>query len=198
MQRQTQQELDPVITVEIVDHLSENDLADLCDATEITIKNGGGFGWVEPPPRQVLERYWFGAMAVPERYILVARLDGVICGAVQMVQPSKNNQAQSFAVTLLACFVAPWARGHNIGAELLKTGENLAIEKGYKLINLDVRETQDTAIELVEGLDYTKWGENPYYAVVDNKPVTGYFYSKIIGEIIQNEEPAYLKIADVV
>lgn len=196
MYNHTDTNTEPVITVEIAEHLSENDLYDLCDATEATIQDGGGFGWVSPPARQVLERYWFGVLAVPERQILIARLDGVICGAVQLVEPSKNNQAQSFAATLLACFVAPWARGHKVGGELLKTGENLAVEKGYTLINLDVRETQKAAITLVESLGYKKWGENPYYAIVDNKSVTGYFYSKIIGEMIKPETAPYLTIAD--
>ncbi len=41
-----------------IEDLSDLDLADLCDATEAAIIDGGGFGWLTPPSRHVLERYW--------------------------------------------------------------------------------------------------------------------------------------------
>ena len=37
--------------------LSDSDIADLCDAAESAILDGGGFGWLKPPPRDLLERY---------------------------------------------------------------------------------------------------------------------------------------------
>lgn len=173
----------PVITTEIIESLSEGDLADLCEVTESTIAAGGGFGWVKCPPRQTLERYWYGVLMVPERHLMVARMDGVICGAVQISEPSRHNQAQNFAVNVLANFVAPWARGHNIGMQLMQTAENLSIEKGYALMQLDVRETQTTAIEIYEKLGYQKWGENPHYAYVNGRFVKGFYYNKTIHAI---------------
>lgn len=175
--------LTPVVTTEIIESLSESDLSDLCEITESSIEAGGGFGWIKCPPRQTLERYWYGVLMVPERHLMVARLDGVICGAVQSSEPSRHNQAQNFAVNVLANFVAPWARGHNIGAGLMMTAEDLAIEKGYALMQLDVRETQTTAIEMYEKLGYQRWGENPHYAYVNNKFIKGYYYSKMIRPI---------------
>ena len=42
------------ISVERVTRYSGTDLDDLCEATESAITEGGGFGWLKPPPRQVL------------------------------------------------------------------------------------------------------------------------------------------------
>lgn len=186
MNNLAQKNVTPVVTTEIIDSLSEADLSDLCEITESSIEAGGGFGWIKCPPRQTLERYWYGVLMVPERHLMVARLDGVICGAVQISEPSRHNQAQSFAVNVLANFVAPWARGHHIGAQLMRTAEDLAVEKGYGLMQLDVRETQTTAIEIYENLGYKRWGENPHYAYVHGRFVTGYFYSKTIGHMVRS------------
>ena len=70
-----------VVTVDRVETLESADLADLCDATETAILDGGGFGWLAPPPREVLERYWQGVLLVPERELFVGRLDGTGAGA---------------------------------------------------------------------------------------------------------------------
>ena len=48
------------------------------------IIEGGGFGWLKPPPRQVLENYWKGVLLVPERRLVVGRLDGIIAGSAQL------------------------------------------------------------------------------------------------------------------
>ncbi|HEY0522522.1 MAG TPA: hypothetical protein VGD08_03970, partial [Stellaceae bacterium] len=44
--------------VEALNAFGGTDLADLCDATEAAILDGGGFGWLKPPPRPLLEAYW--------------------------------------------------------------------------------------------------------------------------------------------
>lgn len=170
-------------SVEIVDSLSAADLDNLCDATEAAIEDGSGLGWLTPPARDVLERYWKGVLMVPERHLLIARLDGVICGAAQLVEPTRHNEAQSFSATLLACFIAPWARGRGAGRKLIETTEKLAIEIGYKVLQLDIRETQETAVHLYEAMGYKRWGVNPVYAQVHNRMIAGYFYSKIISPL---------------
>jgi len=43
------------MSVERVTRYSGTDLDDLCEATESAITEGGGFGWLTPPPRQVVE-----------------------------------------------------------------------------------------------------------------------------------------------
>lgn len=157
------------------------DLHDLCDATIQAIEAGGGFGWVTPPPREVLERYWRGVMAVPERTLFVGRLDGVIVGSAQLVRPFKSNEAQQFAATLATSFIAPWARGHGLARKLTLAVEDKARAEGFAQLNLDVRETQQAAIQLYEKLGYVRWGVNPNYALLGERMLKGYYYYKPLG-----------------
>ena len=169
------------ISVEhILEPLSRNDLGDLCDATDAAIEGGGGFGWVKVPERGSLERYWQGVITAPTRWLFVARLDGVICGTTQLILPAGNNEAQGHAVQMTTNFVAPWARGHGIARSLLETVEKTAKEKGFAIINLDVRNTMERAIALYESLGYVKFGEHPYSVRASGKTITSSYYYKNI------------------
>lgn len=170
-------------SIDIVERLSAADLNDLCDATDAAIEAGGGFGWVNLPARETLERYWQGVLTVPGRHLLVARRDEIVCGAAQLIEPNRNNEAGSFAATLLSSFIAPWARNHGAGRKLTETAEKLAIEMGYKVLQLDVRETQKAAIHLYEKMGYKRWGTNPNYAIVDGRIIAGHHYTKIISPL---------------
>ena len=124
------------IMVELIHNLNSADLNDLCDAAEAAIIDGGGFGWLAPPTRDVLESYWNGVLLIPERDLLVGRLDGVIAGSCQVLRPARNNEAQSFSCNLTTNFVAPWARGHGLSAKLIKAAEVQVKESGFDLLNL--------------------------------------------------------------
>jgi GNAT superfamily N-acetyltransferase len=167
-------------SIEIVDRLAPADLHDLCEATERAIEPVDGFGWVTPPAREVMERYWRGVMLVPERHLLVARMDGMICGAAQLVTPTKYNEAQAFAANLLACFIAPWARGRGAGRRLIETTEKLAQEMGFNVLQLDLRDTQQAGMQLCEKMGYKRWGTNPNYALVNKRMIAGHFYNKVL------------------
>lgn len=158
-----------------------DDLEDLCEATVAAIEDGGGFGWVKAPARTVLEAYWSGVLLVPERALFVARINGTICGAVQLVAPPKNNEAQSFAAQLTGNFLAPWSRGHGLARRMIETVEDAARTAGFAVLNLDVRATQEIAIGLYETMGFQRWGTHPGYARVDGKVIPGYFYFKRLG-----------------
>ncbi|MDR3518741.1 MAG: GNAT family N-acetyltransferase [Azospirillaceae bacterium] len=168
------------ITVEEISKFRSGDLEDISDAADAAIRDGGGFGWVDPPARDVMERYWRGVLVVPGRHLFVARLDGVIAGSAQLVRPPRNNEAQAHACTLTTSFVAPWARGHHIALKLTMAVEAAARQAGFRVVNLDVRETQVAAIAVYESLGFQRWGCNPNYALVRGLPVAGYYYSKIL------------------
>lgn len=168
----------PVPAVELLTELHPGDLNDLCDATDAAIDDGGGFGWVDLPAREVLERYWQGVIAMPSRLLFVARLDGVICGTCQLVMPAHNNQAQSHAANLTTHFISPWGRGFGLSDKLLNLVEIVARQKSISVINLDVRETQSSAIKLYERHHYQRIGEHPYYARVDGQDIHGFYYCK--------------------
>jgi ribosomal protein S18 acetylase RimI-like enzyme len=173
------------ITVAELTQYTGTDLDDLCEATESAIEEGGGFGWLKAPARQVLEAYWKGVLLVPERRLVVGRLDGVIAGSAQLSRMPRNNEAQAFAGTVTSAFVAPWARGRGIARGIVHEIERLARELGLVVLNLDLRDTQRAAIGLYEGLGYRRWGTHPCYAQVEGRIVPGHYYYKRI-----DEEPA--------
>jgi ribosomal protein S18 acetylase RimI-like enzyme len=170
------------VTVERLTQYSGTDLDDLCEATESAIIEGGGFGWLKVPARQVLENYWKGMLLVPERRLVVGRLDGVIAGSVQLSRAPRKNEAQAVAGTVSAAFVAPWARGRGIGHGILREIEVLARELGLVVLNLDLRDTQRAAISLYESLGYRRWGTHPAYARVEDRIVPGHYYYKRLDE----------------
>lgn len=162
----------------IMSALKTSDLNDLCDAADSAILAGGGFGWVKMPERVVMERYWQGVVTVPHRILLVARLEGVIAGALQIIRPQLNNEAQKMSVQFAHHFTAPWARKSGLAKALLLEAEAIAREEGYDVVNLDVRETMTGAIKLYESHGYELIGVHPAYAKVGDQFVKGHYYYK--------------------
>lgn len=177
-QARKKQSKKPSIKVSPISEIEGSDLNDLCDAAEAAIEEGGGFGWLKPPPRQTVENFWRGALMVPERSLFIGRLDGIIVGSAQLIRPPRNNEAQSLSATLTTNFVAPWARGHGLARALTATVEDAARRDGFLVLNLDVRATQEAAISLYEQAGYVRYAEHPHYARVDDAWIAGYFYYK--------------------
>jgi len=101
-------------------------------------------------------------------------------GSALLVRPPRNNEAQAFAATLTHAYIAPYARGFGLARMLVEKLEERAASLGHRVINLDVRETQATAIALFESLGYVHWGTHPYYARVKGQTVAGRFYAKTL------------------
>ena len=178
--RSEKQEPPPELNVERVTELSDDDLAALCEAADAAIIEGGGFGWVNPPGRQALERYFRGVLLVPERELFIARLNGLPVGSAQMVRPPRNNEAQAFSATLMHSFIAPYARSQGLARLLTQRVEEGARARGYFILNLDVRETQEAAIHLYQSLGYVQWGSHPVYARVRGQTIGGLFFYKLL------------------
>src|SRR5262245_33597307 len=173
--------------VERLREVRGNDLSDLCDAAEEGIKAGGGFGWLTPPPRPVMESFWRGVLLIPDRMLFVGRLDGVIAGTAQLLRPAKNNEAQARSATMTTHFVAPWARGHGLARAIVLAVEEAAHTAGALVLNLDVRETQEAAIQLYQSLGYSRWGTHPRYARVGGQWIAGFSLYKDLAEDGQPE-----------
>jgi ribosomal protein S18 acetylase RimI-like enzyme len=171
---------EPALLVERAAELNDEDMAALCEAADAAIIDGGGFGWVSPPGRQSLERYFRGLLLVPERELFIARLDGTVVGSAQLVRPPRNNEAQAFAATLMHSFIAPYARGHGLARILTRRVEEGARALGYHVLNLDVRETQQAAIHMYESLGYARWGMHPHYARVRGRTIRGLYFYKLL------------------
>jgi ribosomal protein S18 acetylase RimI-like enzyme len=173
---------DAEISVERATELAGPVLHELCDAADAAILHGGGFGWLSPPPRHVMEAYWKGVLLVPERELMLGRLDGVVAGSAQLVRSPKNNEAQAFTGQLTTFFVAPWARGHGLARRLMLAVEAAAKDAGLRALNLDVRDTQTRAVAVCEQLGYHCWGSHPRYAWIDGRWHTGLYFVKDLGD----------------
>ena len=168
------------IKVEILKSISDLDLADLCNITEQAIKAGGGFGWLKVPLRETLNKYWKGLVVVKNRILIAGRLNSAIAGALQLGLQPHNNEAQKNICNITSHFVAPWARGYGLAKKMIDTAEVIAYENNVSCIQLDIRETQEAAIQLFKSKGYKEWGKNPNYALVEGKIIKGlYFYKNI-------------------
>ena len=168
----------PRIEVGAVERLRKRELAELCEAASAAIIDGAGFGWVHPPQPAAFERYWRGVTVVPERLLFIGRLDGVVAGSVQLVSAPPQKEAWRLSCLIDTHFVAPWARGHGLARLLLEAAEAEALARGFKVMNLSVRETQEAAIRLYESLGFERWGTHPKYAFVGGAPIAGHYYCK--------------------
>ena len=81
---------------------------------------------------------------------------------------------------MVGCFVAPWAEEFGVSRKLIEMAENLAVEKGYDVINTDIPETELNASELLVKLGYHCWGVHPNYASIDGRMVKGMFFTKTL------------------
>mgnify|MGYP000926695785 CR=1 FL=1 len=170
------------LAAERAQSLTEDDYHALCEATDAAILDGGGFGWVKPQGRTVLERYFRGVMLVPERSLFVVRQNGTIVGSAQLVRPPRNNEAQAMGAGLMHFHVAPYARRLGLGGLLLDEIVQCARAMGYQFLNLDVRESQVAAIALFRSRGFEQWGTHPVYALVDSRICRGLYFVKRLQE----------------
>ena len=166
------------ISVDILNELSEVDLADLCNITEQAINAGGGFGWLRVPTREILNQYWKKTTDDKLNKLIVGRLDGVIAGTLQLSYEAPNIESRKNIAQIKRHFVAPWARGYGLAKSMIDFSEQKAKEDNIKSIQLAVRETQDAAVQLFSSKNYKIWGENPYYAFINGSFVKGIYFFK--------------------
>ncbi|MEP3247951.1 MAG: GNAT family N-acetyltransferase [Sneathiella sp.] len=168
--------------IELMTELSAADLDDLCEASNQAIVDGNGFGWLTPPERSVQEAFWKGVITIPVREAYCARLEGCIVGSGQLVKPFANNEASAHIAHISTFFIAPYARGHGLGIGLLSVIEQSATRQGFKILEVDVRETQSAAISLIENNGFQRWATKEDYAWDGEKFVGGIYYKKKLQE----------------
>lgn len=173
----------PQIEIVVIQSLTDMELSDLCDATQDTIKDSSsgftiGFTRQQSPLREQLQAYWRGVLIVPERQLIIGKLDKVVAASIQLVSPAPSNQTSAFAASIENHFVAPWARGYGLARELLDAAEKKARQHGFKVLRLSVRATQQAAINLYETAGYVRWGTLEKYEMVGGEMIAGHFYYK--------------------
>ena len=169
------------IKVEHITKFKGADLEDLCDAAEATITDSDGFtiGFHRDgvPSREQMENYWKGILLIPDRKLVVGRLDGTIAASIQLVKPLASNHAASFAATLDSHFVAPWARGYGLAKMLIKEAEDIARAEHISVIKLSVRANHKPAVNLYENMGFKRWGTLDKYEYINGIMYAGHFYA---------------------
>ena len=117
-------------------------------------------------------------MLIQNRKLIVGRLNGAIAGALQLMFQQSNYEAQNHICNITSHFVAPWARGHGLAKAMIDKAEAIIKESGSSCVQLDVRETQKAAIQLIKSKGYRQWGINPNYAIVDGNNIKGFYFLK--------------------
>jgi hypothetical protein len=160
------------LTVELATDIHEHDLADLCEATNAAIIEGGGFGWVQQQDRAALARHFRGVLMVPERTLFLARIDGVVVGSAQLVRLPKNNEAQAFARSSPMPTSRPTPAASAWRALVQRARSTR--RAGHPV--LEPRRAglgSASSITLCERLGYTSWGTHPAYARVEGRTGRG-------------------------
>ncbi len=117
-------------------------------------------------------------MLVKNRKLIVGRLNGAIAGTLQLIFQPSNNEAQQNICNITYHFVAPWARGYGLAKAMINKAEVVGRENNINFVQLDIRETQEAAIQLFKSKGYKHWGTNPNYALVDGKNIKGFYFLK--------------------
>ena len=173
-----------MIEVFKINKFKHGELDELTSATMNAIEKGIGFGWTKKPPKNKVKTYWQGVLLVPNRWLFIGKLKGIVAGSIQVVSSISSNEVALFRVAIDNHFVATWARGHGLARLLMESAELECIKNKYTHILLDVRETQDRAISLYEQIGYKCWGNMPIYHELDNGNMVGgkFFYKELVAK----------------
>jgi ribosomal protein S18 acetylase RimI-like enzyme len=178
------QDLKPNLKIEKLKKINSMDLSDLVDASASVMNETLGFNLgtqnFTPSHHENIANYWNGVILVPERILVVGRVDGIIASTVQVVKPSPSNQTSPFSCSLDNLFTATWARNLGLSNMMLDFAEKEITTLGLSVIRISIRETRTTAISLFEKRGYEKLGYLPKYELDQGKIVGGYFYYKEI------------------
>ncbi|MBT5074836.1 MAG: GNAT family N-acetyltransferase [Kordiimonadaceae bacterium] len=168
----------PRLSVDEVTNLDNVDILELCETTRVAILAHEGFNWLTPPAEKTLESFWKSVFIIPERTLIIARMEGQIAGCCQLVRPPKNNEAGAFRGNIETFFLAPWARGHNLAKTMLRKAEDVARAQGCRTLECHMASDQQAAIAICEWIGMDRWGIKERYARINDVFVPGYYYSK--------------------
>jgi ribosomal protein S18 acetylase RimI-like enzyme len=138
--------------------------------------------WMEsqrgaPPWREVPAHRYYPSMT--QRIARLFRQSAVLV-ACDVESPSvlMGCLVHEGAALIHMVYVKSAFRGFGLARKLVRAVEERAAALGHRVLNLDVRETQTTAIALFEALGYVHWGTHPFYARVNGQTVGGRYYFK--------------------
>ena len=178
MSEKTTAKHSPRLEVTLVESLDNVELMQLCEVTREAISVGESFSWLTTPEEKALENYWKGVVLMRERSLFLPKMDGQIAGSCQLVRPPISNEVGAFRAEIVNFFLAPWARDYGLAKEMFSRVQDYAIVQGCRSLEISIRSDQLAAISICEWLGLEKWGTKKRFAYVDNKFISGFYYSK--------------------
>jgi ribosomal protein S18 acetylase RimI-like enzyme len=168
--------------IELVKKLDMFDLINLCRSAESTMLDSYGFSigrkrW-HPPMYRELEGYFTGVTLIPERRLVIGRLEKNIVGSLQLLFPNSFNKLSGFTVSIHDLFVIDEVRHSGIASAMIDFAERYSKKEGYKLMRLSIRSDMFAAIALFEKLGYKRWGVLDKYELLGEEIKSGHFYCK--------------------
>jgi ribosomal protein S18 acetylase RimI-like enzyme len=136
--------------------------------------------FMHPLTRERAREFWRrvgDGVAAGERVLLVASDDIGLCGTVQLVLPSSENQPHRADVSKM--LVHRRARRRGLGEALMRAAEDAARENGRTLLVLDT--ASEDAKRLYERLGWIRVGVVPDFALLPRGGYcdTVFYYRKL-------------------
>lgn len=165
----------------------ETHLSDLSALLTDCVESGGSVGFIAPLSEHEANNYWRSiqpSLTEGSRYLLIAREQGQITGAIQLALCQKKNGLHRADVEKLMVHTA--FRRQGIARQLLNALESLAAKQRRTLLVLDTR-TGDSASLLYRSEGYQQVGTIPEYVTnaAGEMESTTYFY-KLLNRIGAN------------
>ncbi|MBE3024973.1 N-acetyltransferase [Janthinobacterium sp. BJB1] len=158
-------------------------LPELGALLQACVHDGASIGFILPFDAAASRAFWtdnvLPAVARGVRLLLVAEVEGVLAGAVQLDWDTNPNQAHRAEVRKL--LVAPAYRRHGIARQLMRVLEDQARLLPRSLLTLDTR-SDDHAQALYLSLGYVAAGSIPGYALApagDRLDATTIMYKRL-------------------
>jgi GNAT superfamily N-acetyltransferase len=169
---------DDPFTIRRVHALDDAEIDALSGVLIDCVEGGASVSFMLPFTRDRADAFWrevAADLAVGARALLVAEDAGGICGTVQLVLDTPENQPHR--AELVKMLVHHRARRRGLGAALMRAAETMALDCGRTLLVLDAV-TGDAGERLYTRLGWTRVGVIPRYALMpDGRPcATTYFY----------------------
>jgi GNAT superfamily N-acetyltransferase len=168
----------PGWTLRRLHHLADADVEGLVDVLVDCVEGGASVSFMHPLTRERAGRFWrrvAGGVAAGERALLVAEDAEGICGTVQLVLDTPENQPHR--ADLAKMLVHRRARRQGLAAALLRAAESMALDCGRTLLVLDAV-TGGDAERLYERLGWSRVGVIPRFALMPDGAFcsTTYFF----------------------
>ncbi|OAB44428.1 GNAT family N-acetyltransferase [Paenibacillus glacialis] len=142
------------------------------------VEDGASIGFLPPLNRLEAEHYW-GNVLDPGVILLVAKINNIIVGTVQLQLCTKRNGSHRAEIAKL--MTHPNYRRNGIGRALMRTVDERAKKEGRSLLVLDTREGDPSNL-LYTSVGYIQAGRIPNYAMsaTGELDATIYYYKSMM------------------